>query len=78
MRGSDNFKNMLIASLVAATVATLFTTATYIWFSPMFEMGLIGMNYWDAQGLTWFTYIAIYFVWAIFAAIAAKVSTWFR
>jgi hypothetical protein len=82
MRGKDNFKNMLIAAIVAAAVATVFTTMTYIWFSPMFSMG-IGegpglMSYWDAQGLTWFTYIAIYGVWAIFGAIAAKISTWFR
>jgi hypothetical protein len=82
MQGSDNFKTMLISALVAATVATVFTTVTYIWFSPMFSMG-IGegpglMSYWDAQGLTWFTYIAIYFVWALFATIAAKISTWFR
>ncbi len=81
MRGNDNFKNMLIAAIVAAAVATVFTTVTYIWYSPMFSMG-IGegpglMNYWDAQGLTWFTYIAIYGVWAIFGAIAAKISSWF-
>lgn len=75
MRGNDNFKNMLIAAIVGASVATVFTTLTYIWFAPMF---LMGADYWDAVGLAWFTYIAIYGVWCIFAAIAAKISTWFR
>jgi len=53
MRGNDNFKNMLIASIVGAAVATIFTTVTYIWFAPMFKMGA---DYWDAVGLAWFTY----------------------
>jgi len=75
MRGNDNFKNMLIASIVAATVACVFTTLTYIWWAPMF---LMGGEYWDAVGFAWFTYIAIYGVWCILAAIAAKISTWFR
>jgi uncharacterized membrane protein YeaQ/YmgE (transglycosylase-associated protein family) len=75
MRGSDNFKNMLIAAIVGASVATVFTTLTYIWFAPMF---LMGADYWDAVGLAWFTYIAIYGVWCILAAIGAKISTWFR
>jgi uncharacterized membrane protein YeaQ/YmgE (transglycosylase-associated protein family) len=75
MRGSDNFKSMLVASIVAASVATVFTTLTYIWFAPMF---LMGVDYWSDVGLAWFTYIAIYGVWCIFAAIGAKFSTWFR
>jgi uncharacterized membrane protein YeaQ/YmgE (transglycosylase-associated protein family) len=75
MRGSDNFKNMLIAAIVGASVATVFTTLTYIWFAPMF---LMGADYWDAVGLAWFTYIAIYGVWCILATIGAKISTWFR
>jgi uncharacterized membrane protein YeaQ/YmgE (transglycosylase-associated protein family) len=75
MRGNDNFKNMLIAAIVGAAVATVFTTLTYIWFAPMF---LMGADYWDAVGLAWFTYIAIYGVWCILAAIGAKISTWFR
>jgi len=75
MRGNDNFKNMLIASFVAAAVATVFTTLTYMWYAPMF---LMGVDYWSDVGLAWFTYIAIYGVWSLFGAIAAKISTWFR
>jgi hypothetical protein len=41
-------------------------------------MFLMGADYWDAVGLAWFTYIAIYGVWCVFAAIGAKVSSWFR
>jgi len=74
MRGSDNFKSMLVASIVGAAVATLFTTITYIWFAPMF---LMGVDYWSDVGLAWFTYIAIYGVWSLFGAIVAKISTWF-
>jgi uncharacterized membrane protein YeaQ/YmgE (transglycosylase-associated protein family) len=74
MRGNDNFKNMLIASIVAASVATVITTQWYVWYAPMFQMGV---DYWSDVGLAWFTYIAIYGVWCIFAAIGAKVSTWF-
>jgi hypothetical protein len=77
MRGSVGFKWMLLAALVAAIVATIFTTQTYIWFSPMFSMGLDGMTYWDAVGLAYFTYAAIYGVWAILAVIAAKVAYWY-
>ena len=74
MRGNDNFKNMLIASIVAASVATVITTQTYVWYAPMFQMGV---DYWSDVGLAWFTYIAIYGVWCIFGALAAKFSTWF-
>jgi hypothetical protein len=73
MRGSTGLKPMLIAAIVAATVATIFTTQTYIMYSPMFLIG----NYWDAWGLAWFTYIAIYGVWSIFGAIGAWMSGWF-
>ena len=75
MRGSTGLKAMLIVAIVAAAVATLFTTQTYIWFSPMAQMG---MTYWDAVGLAYFTYIAIYGVWGIFGAIGAWMSGWFR
>jgi len=74
-KGSTGLKSMIFAALVAATVATLFTTQTYIWFSPM---ALMGMTFWDAMGLAYFTYIAIYFVWGIFGAIGAWMSGWFR
>jgi len=74
MRGNDNFKSMLFASFVAAAVATVLTTQAYIWYAPMFRMGV---DYWSDVGLAWFTYIAIYGVWSLFAAIGAKISTWF-
>jgi hypothetical protein len=73
-RGSIGFKWMLLATFVGAIVATIFTTQTYIWFSPMFLMGL---SYWDAVGLAYFTYAAIYGVWALLAVIAAKVAYWY-
>ena len=80
-RGRIGFKWMLIATLVGAIVAVIFTTQTYMWFSPMFYMG-IGegpglLTYWDAVGLTYFTYAAIYGIWAIFAVISAKVAYWY-
>jgi hypothetical protein len=76
-RGSLGFKWMLLAAIVGAIVATIFTTQTYIGFSPMFSMGLNGMTYWDAVGLSYFTYAAIYGIWAILAVIAAKVAYWY-
>jgi hypothetical protein len=80
-RGSMSFKWMLLAALVGAIVAVLFTTQTYIWYAPMFHMGIgegPGMlTYWDAVGLSYFTYAAIYGIWAIFAVIAAKVAYWY-
>jgi len=79
MKGHSGLKGMLIAGMVAATVATIFTTQTYIWFAPMFSLPIEqGMNYWDAWGLTWFTYVAIYYVWALFGVLGAWISTWFR
>lgn len=74
MRGSTGLKPMLVASILAAAVATVFTTQTYIWYSPMAD---IGMTYWDTVGFAYFTYIAIYGVWAIIAALASWFSSWF-
>jgi hypothetical protein len=76
-RGKIGFKWMLLATVVAAIVAVIFTTQTYIWFSPMFASSIDGMSYWDAVGLGYFTYAAIYGVWAILAVIAAKVAYWY-
>jgi hypothetical protein len=80
-RGSTGFKWMLLAAVVGAIVATIFTTQTYIWFAPMFNMGIgegPGMlTYWDAVGLAYFTYAAIYGVWALLGVIAAKVAYWY-
>jgi len=76
-RGSVGFKSMLISALVGAIVAVIFTTQTYIWFSPMYSMGINGMTSWDAVGLAYFTYAAIYGVWALLAVIAAKVAYWY-
>jgi len=73
-RGSIGFKWMLLAALVGAIVAVVFTTQTYLWFSPM---ALMGLSYWDAVGLAYFTYAAIYGVWALLAVIAAKVAYWY-
>jgi hypothetical protein len=77
-RGHTGFKHMFIAAIVAGIVALIFTTQTYIWFSPMFSMGIDGMTYWDAVSFAYFTYIAIYGVWAILAVIGAKVASWFK
>jgi hypothetical protein len=63
MRGSDSLNSMLFAALVAAIIGLIFTTATYVWYSP------ITYNY--------FINGAIYLVWAILGAVVAKVSTWF-
>jgi len=38
----------------------------------------MGMEYWDAVGFAYFTYIAIYGVWAILGAFGAWISSWFR
>ena len=76
MRGSDSLKNMLIASLVAALVAIIFTTATFVWYSPMF--GPINGSVIDGVTYNYFINTVIYVVWALIAAVFAKVSTWFR
>jgi len=89
MRGSDTLKNMLFAAIVAAIVSVIFTTATYVWYSPMFISSTLppagtGTVEWGALELmdsitySYFINGAIYGVWAIFAAIVAKISTWFR
>ena len=74
-RGSIGLKWMLLAALVGAIVAVIFTTQTYLWFSPMAQMGT--MSYWDNVGLAYFTYAAIYGIWAILAVVAAKVAYWY-
>jgi hypothetical protein len=73
-RGSVGFKSMLISAFVGAIVAVVFTSQTYIWFSPM---ALMGLEYWDAVGLAYFTYAAIYGVWALLGVVAAKVAYWY-
>ena len=78
MRGSTGLKSMLFASIVAAIVAIVFTTQTYIWYGAMFEMGVNGMPYWDNVSFAYFVNIVIYSVFAIFAAIFAMVASWFR
>lgn len=75
MRGSTGLKSMLFASIVAAIVAILFTTQTYIWYSPMFSP--INGSYIDGVTYNYFIQIAIYGVWAIIGAIIAKVASWF-
>jgi hypothetical protein len=77
MLGNTSFKTMLIWSTVAAIVATVFTTQTYIWYSPMFEANINGMSYLEAVSFSYFIYIIIYGVWAILGAIVAKVASWF-
>jgi hypothetical protein len=77
MRGKIGFKWMLLATLVGAIVAVIFTTQTYIWFSPMFAASVDGLSYWDNVTLGYFTYAAIYGVWALLAVIAAKVAYWY-
>lgn len=89
MRGSDNLKSMLIAAIVAAIVAIIFTTATYVWYSPMFVSSTLpphgtgtleygGLELMDSITYNYFINTVIYVVWAILATIVAKVSTWFR
>jgi len=78
MQGSTSLKSMLIASIVAAIVAIVFTTQTYVWYSPMFSDSINGMSYFDGVTYSYFIYIAIYGVWAIIGAIFGKVASWFR
>lgn len=89
MRGSNSLKSMLFAAIVAAIIAVIFTTATYVWYSPMFVSSTLpphgtGTPEWGALELmdsityNYFINGAIYGVWGILAAIVAKVSTWFR
>lgn len=72
MRGSTSLKSMLIASLVAAIVAIIFTTQTYIWYSPMFQDGLNGVSY------SYFIFTVIYGLWAVIGAVFAKIGSWFK
>lgn len=78
MRGSKGFKSILIAVYVAAIVGILFTTQTYIWYSPSFAMGVNGMSYFDNVTFAYFVYVAIYGVWSLLAAIVCVVQSWFR
>ncbi|MCZ2809373.1 MAG: hypothetical protein O2V44_08470, partial [Candidatus Bathyarchaeota archaeon] len=78
MKGSTGLKSMFLAAILAAIVAIVFTTQTYIWYSPMFEMGIDGMNTTDAITFNYFVYTVIFGVWTIIGTIIAKVSTWFR
>jgi len=75
MRGDTSFKTMLIWSMVAAIVAIIFTTQTYIWYSPLF--GPINGSYLDGVTFNYFVYTVIYGVFTIFAIIVAKVASWF-
>jgi hypothetical protein len=79
MRGSKSFKHILIATMVAVIIVTIFVTQTYIWFSPMFTVVVDGgMAYLDAVSYSYFIYIAIYVVWGLLAAISAKVAYWYK
>jgi hypothetical protein len=75
MRGSTSLKNMLIASIVPAIVAIIFTTTTYVWYSDMFAP--INGSVIDGITYSYFIYTVIYGLWAILAAIVAKVASWF-
>lgn len=77
MRGSKAFKHILISTIVAIIVVTVFVTQTYVWFSPAYA-GLEGAAFWDALGFSYFVYIAIYGVWGLFGAVVAKVAYWYR
>ncbi len=76
MRGSTSLKSMLFAAIVGAIVAIVFTTQTYIWYSPMFSP--INGSHFDGVTYNYFINIVIYGVWTILGVIVAKVSTWFR
>ena len=85
MRGDNSFRTMLIWSIVAAIIAIVFTTQTYIWYSPMFKSSMKppvgtnpdGMSYIDGVTYNYFIFAVIYGVWSILAAIVAKVASWF-
>lgn len=79
MLGSKSFKHILISTAVAATVVTVFVTVTYVWFSPAYTMvEYTEAAFWDAVSFSIFVYVAIYGVWGLFAAIAAKVAYWYK
>ena len=75
MRGSTTLKSMLFAAIVGAIVAIVFTTQTYIWYSPMFAP--INGSYIDGVTYNYFIQTAIYGIWAILGAIVAMVASWF-
>ncbi len=88
MRGSDNLKNALLAALVAGTVATIFTTATYVWYSPMFVSSTLpphgtgtaeygALELWDSISYNYFIQGAIYLVWAVIGAFVSRTARWF-
>ncbi len=77
-KGSTGLKYMLFAGILAAIIAIVFTTQTYIWYSPMFHAGIDGMSYSDAITFNYFVYTVIFGVWTIIGVIIAKVATWFR
>ena len=85
MRGDIRLKTMLIWSIVAAIVAIVFTTQTYIWYSPMFKMSTQppvgtnpeGLTYIDGVTYNYFINAVIYGVWSILGVIVAKVASWF-
>ena len=85
MLGNTSLKIMLLWSIVAAIVAIVFTTQTYIWYSPMFKMSTQppigtnpeGLTYIDSVTYNYFINIVIYGVWSILGVIVAKVASWF-
>jgi hypothetical protein len=78
MRGNTGFASMLKWSTVAAIIGIVFTTQTYIWYSPMFSMNINGMSYLEAVSFAYFIYIVIYGVFTILAAFIGMVASWFR
>jgi hypothetical protein len=74
------FKYILISTIVPVIVVTVFVTATYVWFSPAYTMVEYPTEaaFWDAVSFSIFVYVAIYGVWGLFAAIAAKVAYWYK
>jgi hypothetical protein len=85
MMGNTSLEIMLLWSIVAAIVAIVFTTQTYIWYSPMFKMSTQppvgtnpeGLTYIDSVTYNYFINIVIYVVWSILGVIVAKVASWF-
>jgi len=89
MRGKDTLKHALIAGIVAAVIACIFVTATYVWYSPMFESSTLpphgtgtpewgGMELWDSISYNYFINGVIYGVWSIIAIFISRVARWFR
>jgi hypothetical protein len=75
MQGKDTLIRLLIAAIIAAIVAVIFATATYVWYSPMFQP--INGSVIDGVTYSYFINAAIYGVWAILGAIVAKVASWY-